>query len=96
VIESGRDGENLGLVQSLDWTTELTQTAKYNSFSAEQKLNVLIPWLTLLPTAPGREVSRGQWSRAYLISINKHSTATCLRNAPSAVYASTKPAFNKG
>jgi len=52
VIESGRDGENLGLVQSLDWTAELTQTAKYNSFSAEQKLNVLIPLLTLLPTAP--------------------------------------------
>ena len=26
----------------LDWTTGLTQTAKYTSFSAEQKLNVLI------------------------------------------------------
>ena len=37
----------------LDWTTGLTQTAKYTSFSAEQKLNVLIPSvtsLTLLPT----------------------------------------------
>ena len=38
----------------LDWTTGLTQTAKYTSFSAEQKLNVLIhsvTSLTLLPTA---------------------------------------------
>jgi len=37
----------------LDWTTGLTRTAKYNSFSAEQKLNVLISSvtsLTLLPT----------------------------------------------
>jgi len=38
----------------LGWTIGLTQTAKYNSFSAEQKLNVLISSvtsLTLLPTA---------------------------------------------
>jgi len=38
----------------LDWTTGLNQTAKYNSFSAEQKVNILIPsvtLLTLLPTA---------------------------------------------
>ena len=35
-----------GWVQSLDWTTGLTQTAKNNSFSAEQKLNVLIPSVT--------------------------------------------------
>jgi len=38
----------------LDWTTGLTQTAKYILFSAEQKVNVLIPsvtLLTLLPTA---------------------------------------------
>jgi len=39
-----------GWVQSLDWTTELdstglTQTAKYNSFSAEHKLNFLFPQL---------------------------------------------------
>ena len=36
------------------WTTGLTQTAKYNLFSAEQKLNFLISSvtsLTLLPTA---------------------------------------------
>jgi len=38
----------------LDWTTGLTQSVKYNSFSAEQKLNFLISSvtsLTLLPTA---------------------------------------------
>ena len=37
----------------LDWTTGLTQTAKYNSFRTEQKLNFLIfsvTSLTLLPT----------------------------------------------
>jgi len=39
-----------GWVRSLDWTTELdftglTQTAKYNSFSAEHKLNFLFPQL---------------------------------------------------
>jgi len=37
-----------------DWTTGLTQTAKYTSFSVEQKLKVLISsvtLLTLLPTA---------------------------------------------
>jgi len=37
-------------VQSLDWTTGLAQTAKCTSFNAEQKQNVLIPSLTLLPT----------------------------------------------
>ena len=36
----------------LDWTTRLTQTAKYNSFSAEQKLNILIPSVTLLTLLP--------------------------------------------
>jgi len=42
----------------LDWTTGLTQTAKYNSFSAKQKLNILIPsvtLLTLLPTSSSLE-----------------------------------------
>ena len=37
----------------LDWTIGLTQTAKHTSFSAEQKLNILIhsvTSLTLLPT----------------------------------------------
>jgi len=32
----------------LDRTTGLTQTAKYNSFSAEQKLNFLVSSVTLL------------------------------------------------
>ena len=32
------------------WTTGLTQTAKYISFSAEQKLNILIHSVTLLPS----------------------------------------------
>ena len=61
----------------LNWTTGLTQTAKYNSFSAEQKSNVLIPsvnLLTLLPTALASFNSRGQRSHAYLMSITKHST----------------------
>jgi len=31
----GTCGLETGRVQSLDWTTGLTQTAKYNSFSAE-------------------------------------------------------------
>ena len=36
----------------LDWTTGLIQTAKYNSFSTEQKLNFIssVTLLTLLPT----------------------------------------------
>ena len=38
----------LGWVQSLDWTTGLTQTAKYNLFSAEQKLTFLISSVTSL------------------------------------------------
>jgi len=32
----------------LDWTAGLTQTAKYNSFSAEQKLYLLISSVTSL------------------------------------------------
>jgi len=36
----------------LDWTTGLNQTAKYNSFSAEQKVNILIPSVTLLTLLP--------------------------------------------
>ena len=56
-----------GWVQSLDWTTGLldwntglTQTAKYTSFSAEQKLNVLIPSITLLPTESILEFQRSK------------------------------------
>jgi len=59
-IQLTRNGSHGGWVQSLDWTTGLTQTAKYNSFSAEQKVNVLIPSvtsLTLLPTASFLEFS---------------------------------------
>ena len=37
-----REGEYNHWNGLLDWTTGLTQTAKYTSFSAEQKLNVLI------------------------------------------------------
>ena len=44
----------------LDWTTGLTQTAKYNSFSAERKLNFLISSVTSLTLLfPG--VSRGAY-----------------------------------
>jgi len=39
------------------WTTGLTQTAKHTSFSAEQKLNILIHSLKLLLTA---YLSKGQ------------------------------------
>jgi len=66
---------SLRWVQSLDWTTGLDYwthpTAKYNSFSTEQKLNFLISSVTSLAnTAPYSifpGVSRGQRSRAYLI-----------------------------
>jgi len=52
-------------------TSGLTQTTKYTSFSAEQKLNVLIPsvtLLTLLSTASFLEFLEVK-SRAYLISL---------------------------
>ena len=38
----------VGWVQSLDWTTGLTQTAKYNSFSAEKNKVVFLKTLWLL------------------------------------------------
>jgi len=40
------------VVESLDWTTGLTQTAKFTLFSAEQKLNILIHSVTLLSLLP--------------------------------------------
>ena len=54
---------------TLDWTTGLTQPAKYNSFSAEQKLYFLSYFTNTAPYSVFPGVSRGQKSHAYLISF---------------------------
>jgi len=43
----------VGTITGLDWTTGLTQTAKYTSFSAEEKLTIGIYSLSYFTnTAP--------------------------------------------
>ena len=60
-----------GWVQSLDWPTGLAKTAKYTSFSAEQakRSYSLSFFANTAPYSVSPGVSRGQRSRAYLISF---------------------------